>query len=129
MDAKLILVGDQPGDKLSRAYWQREAAQWVGMRLGIAGAKEAEFCAGYVGGFKPVYAEPTKKDGEAWYVWFVHPGQGVAGRIVNELLPGTFCDAQDGMVYEHDPAWTLCLGTITRVGDQPLLSLDMLRNR
>ncbi len=126
MDAKPIVLGGQPAGNSSRAYWEEKAAEWVAMRTGLAGATKEEFCAGYVGDFKPVYAKLVRVDGEPWYVWFVTPGQGVAGRIVNQLLPGVFCD-HEGNVIEHDPAWTMVLGTVTRLGDQPLLSLEMLR--
>jgi hypothetical protein len=125
-----IVSPNRPKDKSllsDREYWRGQAAEWVGMRLGIAGATDAEFCAGYVGAFKPIYARPTKDDGESWLVWLVEPGVGACQRIVNEAMPGVLVDAQNGEVYDHDPAWVICLGTVTRIGDQPLLTLDMLR--
>jgi hypothetical protein len=109
-----------------RDYWRAQAAEWVGMRMGLAGATGAEFCAGYVGAFKPIYARPEKVEGEPWLVWLVEPGVGACQRIVNELMPGLYCD-HEGNVWEHDRAWVICLGTVTRIGDQPLLTLDMLR--
>jgi hypothetical protein len=111
----------------SRDYWKTQAAEWVEMRLGIAGAKDGEFCAGYIGAFKPIYARPGKVEGESWFVWLVESGVGACQRIVNEVMPGVLVDAQNGEVYEHDSAWVVVLGTVTRIGNQPLLTLDMLR--
>jgi hypothetical protein len=89
-------------------------------------AKADEFIVGHVDDFKGVYATPGQVEGETWYVWFIFPGEGKAARVVNELLPGLYCDHQ-GNVYEHDPEHLIVLGTITRIGKTPLLSPDMLR--
>ena len=50
----------------------------------------------------------------------------VEARVVNELMPGLYCD-HEGNVYEYDPEWVFVLGTITRIGDDPLLTLDMFK--
>ncbi len=109
---------------LTRKQWLDRAQEFVRMRLGLWEATDREFLAGYVDGFKAVYAIPERVEGEPWYVWFIFPGKGKAARIVNEIMPGVFCD-HEGNVYEHDPAWTIVLGTVTRIGQEPLLSIEM----
>ena len=111
---------------LTRQEWQERAQEFIKMRLGLAGAKENEFMVGYIDNFKGVYATPGQIDGESWYVWFIFPGGGKAARVVNELMPGLYCD-HEGNVYEYDPEWVFVLGTITRIGDDPLLTLDMFK--
>lgn len=107
--------------------WQRYAEIFLEMRRGLWEASQDEALVGYVDGFTPVYVKPwEREEGESWYVWLIFPGQGNAGRIVTEVLPGTYVDHK-GNVIEHDPEWVMVLGTITRKGDQPLLTPDMLR--
>lgn len=110
---------------LTRKQWQDRAQEFIKMRQGLAGAKENEFMIGYIDDFRGVYAIPTQVDGEPWFVWFLFP-EGKAARVVNELMSGLYCD-HEGNVYEHDPEWTLVLGTVTRIGEEPLLSLEMFR--
>jgi hypothetical protein len=111
---------------LTRQEWQERAQEFIKMRLGLAGAKENEFMVGYIDGFKGVYATPGQIEAESWYVWFIFPGGGKAARVVNELMPSLYCD-HEGNVYEYDPEWVFVLGTITRIGDDPLLTLDMFK--
>jgi hypothetical protein len=51
----------------------------------------------------------------------VFPGIGKSARIAQQLIPGVYLD-HEGNCYEHEPEWTLTLGTISRVGDTPLLT-------
>ena len=46
--------------------------------------------------------------------------------VVNKLFEGVYVEAQSGEVFEHPEAWVLCLGSVSRIGDEPLLTLDML---
>jgi hypothetical protein len=115
-----------PVDQLTRDEWRERARQFVDMRIGIAGARANEFVAGYVDNFRPVYCIQVIIEGESWYVWFVVPGEGKFVRVVNQLLPGVYVD-HEGTVHEHDPDWVLVLGTVTRIGDQPLLTPEMFR--
>ncbi len=110
---------------MTKADWARYAGRFVTMRRGIAGARGDEFAVGYLDGFKAVYAQAFKREGEPWYVWFITPGRGHCERIVTELMPGIYVD-HEGTVIEWDPAWMLVVGTVTRVGDEPLLTADML---
>jgi len=106
--------------------WQMYAEMFLNDRRGLWEATQDEALVGYVDGFTPVYVKPWERvDGESWYVWFIFPGEGSAGRIVTELMPGVYVD-HGGNVHEHDPDLTLVLGTVTRKGNQPLLSRDML---
>jgi hypothetical protein len=50
----------------------------------------------------------------------------VEARVVNELMLGLYCD-HEGNAHEHDPAWMIVLGTKTRSGDDPLLTLDVFK--
>ncbi len=111
---------------MTRLDWQAKAAEWRGMRMGIAGAESWEFCAGYVNNFKPVFVLPGPgRPNEHWYVWMVFPGDDqLMQRVVTEIYPGSYLD-HEGNLLEHDPAWVLCLGTVTRIGSQPLLSPEM----
>jgi hypothetical protein len=112
---------------LNRDEWLERARLFVDMRMGLWEATDLEFIAGYVDGFKPVYVTPHERiDGESWFVWFIFPGVGKAARVVSQLLPGTYAD-HEGNVFEHDPAWTIAFGTVTRIGETPLLSADMFK--
>lgn len=97
------------------------------MRRGLAGASEHESIVGYIDGFKPVYVVPEVLEGETLFVWFVFPGEGRCDRVVNRLLDGVYSDAQSGDVYEHPDEWALVLGSVSRIGSEPLLTLAMLR--
>ena len=110
---------------MTREQWQDRAQEYIKMRLGLAGARENEFMVGYIDDYIGVYAIPEQIEGEPWFVWFLFP-QGKAARVVNELIPGVYCD-HEGHVIEHDPEWTLVLGTVTRTGEEPLLSMEMFR--
>lgn len=112
----------------TREDWVGYATEFLEDRQGIVGAEEGESLVNYVDGFRPVYVEPgTRREGETWYVWFVSLGVGKSERVVNGVAGGVYLDAQSDEVYEHDPAWVLVLGTVTRIGSQPLLSMEMLR--
>jgi hypothetical protein len=106
--------------------WLERAQEFIKMRLGLAGAEDHEFVVGYVDGFKPVFATPKRYEGESWYVWFVFPDGGKAARVVSKLMPGLYCD-HEGNVYEYNSKQVVVLGTVTRIGSEPLLSMDMLR--
>jgi hypothetical protein len=125
MGHKASLARKQTDDKLElRDHWKALARQFMKARRGLAGAAAQEFTAGYVEGFLPVYVLPGKVQGETWYVWFVFPGKGKAARVVNKLLPGVYVD-HEGNVIEHPLEWTLILGTVTRIGNTPLLTPKM----
>ena len=68
---------------------------------------------------------PEKIDGETWFCWFLSKG-GKAARVVNELMPGLYVD-HEGNCYEHDPEMVLVLGTVSRIGEDPLLTPDMFK--
>ena len=110
----------------TRQEWLDAAHKFLEMRRGLWEATDQESLVGYIDGFRPVYVTDQKIDGETWYVWFVWPGEGKSDRVVNELSPGVLVDAQNGDVYDHDPEWTLFIGTVTRIGNQPLLTREML---
>jgi hypothetical protein len=111
------------------ADWHAYAEAFVEMRRGLFNASQDEALVGYVDGFTPVYIAPwERQEGESWYVWFIFPGKGNAGRVVTEIIPGSYMD-HAGTVIEHDPEWTLVLGTVTRKGNRPLLTPGMLKGK
>jgi hypothetical protein len=107
--------------------WRERAEKFVRICMGIIGSKPDEFIVGYIDNFLPVYATPEIREDDTIVVWFISP-QGKTMRIVNEVLPGVYCD-HEGNVYEHDRDQVIILGTVTRVGDRPLLSIEMLKDR
>ena len=110
-----------------RAFWQAAALEFIVARKGIAGAEPDEFIAGYLDGFRGVYVKPKKLDGRFWLVWLVEPKIWVKSqRIVQRLMGGVYLDHEGGII-EWPAQWVLILGSIERVGDEPLLSLSMLR--
>jgi hypothetical protein len=110
---------------LTREQWQEKAEEYIRIRLGVAGAQENEFMVGYIDDFIGVYAIPEQIEGEPWFVWFLFP-EGKAAGVVNELIPGVYYD-HEGHVIEHDPEWTLVLGTNTRRGRGLLLTRDLFK--
>jgi hypothetical protein len=108
--------------------WERYAREWLELCRGLAGASEREAVVGFIGDYKPVYILPGEVlEGETLYAWLVFEGEGKAARVVNKLLEGVYADAQDGTIYEHPAEWVLELGSVSRIGSEPLLTLDMLR--
>jgi hypothetical protein len=105
--------------------WQIYADIFLELRRGLFEASQDESLVGYVDGFTPVYVTPwERQEGESWYVWFIFPGKGNAGRVVTEIIPGSYMD-HAGTIVEHDPEWVMVLGTVTRKGNQPLISPGM----
>lgn len=107
--------------------WRKRADTFVRVRTGTIGARADEFIVCYISNFLPVYATPEIREDDTLVAWFISES-GKAMRIVNEILPGTYCD-HEGNVYEHDRDQVIVLGTCTRIGSQPLLSLEMLKER
>lgn len=104
--------------------WRKRAETFVCVRTGVIGARSDEFLVGYIKNFLPVYATPEIRADDTLVAWFISP-QGKTMRIINEILPGVYCD-HEGNVYEHDCDQVILLGTVMRIGNQPLLTLEML---
>lgn len=116
VEATELRVVHWDGRGWTRRDWQRYAGRWMYDRMGLLDAQRGEFVAGYVDDFQPVYVQAGKKwEDEPWLVWFVTPGVGRTMRIVCKVMEGVYVD-HEGTVHEHDPAWVIVLGTVTRVG-------------